>query len=466
MPVVTSCACHRLRSRLVVQPHKIKGSTVVPNLRPRYCFVMPHRQHRASRALAAALAASSLLSSCTSSVGSSTGPGESANSTDSSVCAGAEVGPEKANLIILIDHTADERPLSLPTEVRDAIAKTILDGDGLSIGIIQGAAHPDRFWQFREIGLGHPKRNSENLKKQAKIMSDCIVQKALEARPAESGTDLSSALVAAGELASDKVKKDRLVRIMVISNGLSNHGNLDLRKYASMDISAKDSAAFFIHQAGVRIPDLTGTALIFFDLGQVANDSPQIGDLRRLWLEEFWTELCYSAKASTCLASRDHGGGTPALTGLPADSPVSFNDPTPDGPHAPSPTPSITNPCRPTLPSEELFAPGSAVLARGVEERLEPIAAKLRATGLYAEIQGHTASWGSISYRKKLSEQRAGAIKQALIRLRVPSQQLKAVGYGSLRRVANDLSRDGQLIEPQASMNRRIVIVFEEGCHG
>jgi OOP family OmpA-OmpF porin len=68
----------------------------------------------------------------------------------------------------------------------------------------------------------------------------------------------------------------------------------------------------------------------------------------------------------------------------------------------------------------------------------------------HIEIGGHTDSDGSDSYNQLLSEQRAAAVKQYLVKKGVNTALLTVKGYGESRPVADNLSVEGR------AQNRRI----------
>ena len=67
------------------------------------------------------------------------------------------------------------------------------------------------------------------------------------------------------------------------------------------------------------------------------------------------------------------------------------------------------------------------------------------------EIAGHTDSFGSIEYNKKLSRNRSYAVANALKTLGVPEKNLKIVFFDERRPVSDNSSDDGR------AMNRRVV---------
>ena len=69
---------------------------------------------------------------------------------------------------------------------------------------------------------------------------------------------------------------------------------------------------------------------------------------------------------------------------------------------------------------------------------------------LVVEIQGHTDNVGSAEVNKKLSQDRADAVRQYLLRQKVPADRIKSQGYGFDRPVASNDSPEGQ------AKNRRV----------
>jgi len=65
-------------------------------------------------------------------------------------------------------------------------------------------------------------------------------------------------------------------------------------------------------------------------------------------------------------------------------------------------------------------------------------------------IEGHTDSDGSETYNQRLSEKRANAVKEYLIKHGVSASRLKAIGYGEKRPIADNSTEEGK------EKNRRI----------
>jgi OOP family OmpA-OmpF porin len=71
---------------------------------------------------------------------------------------------------------------------------------------------------------------------------------------------------------------------------------------------------------------------------------------------------------------------------------------------------------------------------------------------LRVELQGHTDSKGSAAYNLALSERRANAVHDYLIKENVPSAQITAKGYGEAQPIADNATEAGR------ARNRRVVM--------
>jgi OOP family OmpA-OmpF porin len=66
-------------------------------------------------------------------------------------------------------------------------------------------------------------------------------------------------------------------------------------------------------------------------------------------------------------------------------------------------------------------------------------------------IEGHTDSIGGVPYNQSLSENRAGAVLQYLVKAGIAASRLQATGYGLQQPIATNSTREGQ------AANRRVV---------
>ena len=73
-----------------------------------------------------------------------------------------------------------------------------------------------------------------------------------------------------------------------------------------------------------------------------------------------------------------------------------------------------------------------------------------RNASLKIEIQGHTCNMGTVPYNQKLSENRAGAVMNYLVKKGIDKKRLSAAGYGELRPKASNETEAGRVL------NRRV----------
>jgi OmpA-OmpF porin, OOP family len=91
-----------------------------------------------------------------------------------------------------------------------------------------------------------------------------------------------------------------------------------------------------------------------------------------------------------------------------------------------------------------------------IEPRSEPLLAELADVLLRmpeiekVEVQGHTDNAGAADYNMDLSDRRAKAVREALVRAGVAGDRLMAVGYGSTKQVAPNITAAGR------ARNRRV----------
>ena len=70
-------------------------------------------------------------------------------------------------------------------------------------------------------------------------------------------------------------------------------------------------------------------------------------------------------------------------------------------------------------------------------------------------VEGHTDSVGNDSYNQKLSEKRAGAVRDYLVRQGIESSRITVRGYGESRPVATNATEEGR------AQNRRADIIAD-----
>ena len=105
----------------------------------------------------------------------------------------------------------------------------------------------------------------------------------------------------------------------------------------------------------------------------------------------------------------------------------------------------------PSLSIPVRFGFDSAEIADSARPQLDALAAgiKLLPPGQTVVVEGHTDGVGSDDYNKQLSQRRAAAVKQYLVRVHgIEEQRLKEVGLGEQRPIEG--------ADPNAAQNRRV----------
>jgi outer membrane protein OmpA-like peptidoglycan-associated protein len=102
------------------------------------------------------------------------------------------------------------------------------------------------------------------------------------------------------------------------------------------------------------------------------------------------------------------------------------------------------------------FQPNRARILRDSYEVLDEVAEAIRNAPVAVRIEGHTDNVGKRKENVTLSQARADAVKEYLIREGVEEKHLTAVGYGPKRPIASNSNRAGR------KLNRRVEFRLEE----
>lgn len=100
---------------------------------------------------------------------------------------------------------------------------------------------------------------------------------------------------------------------------------------------------------------------------------------------------------------------------------------------------------------EALFKTNSAVIVPRYYDKIAKMAEFAKQTNSTLVIEGHTDSAGNSSYNQKLSQERANAVRNLMIKdYGVNPNMIKAVGYGETRPIASNATKEGR------QQNRRV----------
>jgi outer membrane protein OmpA-like peptidoglycan-associated protein len=107
-----------------------------------------------------------------------------------------------------------------------------------------------------------------------------------------------------------------------------------------------------------------------------------------------------------------------------------------------------------------MFKPNSAELLEEYKSKLNEAGELLKKhESVTITIEGHTASTGNPDFEMKLSEERAGAVRDYLVNnFGIETSRIKVIGYGSTKPVADNTTPEGK------AKNRRIEYEVEYGA--
>jgi outer membrane protein OmpA-like peptidoglycan-associated protein len=144
----------------------------------------------------------------------------------------------------------------------------------------------------------------------------------------------------------------------------------------------------------------------------------------------------------------------PAPKPAPAPPPPAPPPPPPPPKPAPAPAPPPAPKVIDKLTLQVLFdVDKSTITEAGQKELQKAVAFVKKYPGAKIEVGGHTDSTGTDAYNQKLSERRATAVKDYLIKeAGVESSKITAVGYGEAKPVADNKTAAGR------AQNRRVEI--------
>lgn len=109
-----------------------------------------------------------------------------------------------------------------------------------------------------------------------------------------------------------------------------------------------------------------------------------------------------------------------------------------------------------TLSGSVLFRTDEATLMPGAETRLDQVADALAgSTDRHVVVEGYTDAQGSDAYNVDLSQRRANAVRDYLVRRGYPADRIQARGLGKTSPIADNGTAEGR------ANNRRVEIVLE-----
>jgi outer membrane protein OmpA-like peptidoglycan-associated protein len=278
---------------------------------------------------------------------------------------------------------------------------------------------------------------------QRRVALQCVVQAVAGLQPTVEGSPILRRVTEA------VAAEPGLDVLHVDTPGTANVAPLDLREVPPE--ASPRQVADGLQRAG-HLPDLGGLSVTFHHLGVTVEGRQPEPQVR--WLTALWLEIC-GVSGGVCSAR--------TVVAAPSDRPASQHA-LPD-PAVPVHEDQALSLCDVTegIAGTALFQPDSSDLLPGAERLLASTAdTLLRTPGLVADVVGHTAlAPGSTeAERRHLSEQRAARVVEVLVAQGVDPARLTATGLGATQRLVEDVAPNGQLLEPEATKNRRVEITY------
>jgi outer membrane protein OmpA-like peptidoglycan-associated protein len=268
-----------------------------------------------------------------------------------------------------------------------------------------------------------------------------------EARAETPETDLLGALDLAARGISSAPGDHTLV---VLDSGLSTVDPLDFRTPGLIDFDPVELANS-LKVAG-ELPDLSRVDVVFQGLGDTASPQEKLRRPQRLSLIEIWVAIVEAAGARSVEVEESPLSGEP-VADLPPVTPVSFAN----GMSCEGNAVSLSG-------GDVAFQPNSAVFKdrAAASAVVEPVAQQLLSGQMTARLTGTTADVGDETGQVRLSEERAQAVLDLLVSLRVPGDRLSAVGLGSdFPEYVPDHDAEGNLVPEAAALNRKVMVTID-----
>ena len=359
-------------------------------------------------AILAAVAATFSLAACSAAVKDSAGIGpECAKMQDYTVPAGAQ------SIVAVLDSTQSMRDGSwISSQFRSVVTGAAGVYSTLSVLWVGGTGETP-VWAINNLPLNDAKYDfdTKHYNEAVGRASDCVASMIGSLASTKPGTDLGTAL----QVASDRlVEAKGPKRLIVVSDGLSNAGPIDLTGVIAT--TAVDTAIARLDTEGYR-PDFGAAAVTFAGLGVTSGSV--IDGPTATWLRNYWAAVCARAGAATCdTPTADQGAaveGTQPRVNAPEDPDLKL----------PAVSFELTD-------AEVPFGLDSTAIPTDAGAQLAKIAECLQA-GSTLTVIGHADSTGSDSaHNQALSDGRAQAVADRILQLAGnPNVTVNAFGVGS-----------------------------------
>jgi outer membrane protein OmpA-like peptidoglycan-associated protein len=250
------------------------------------------------------------------------------------------------------------------------------------------------------------------------------------------------------ELMSKAVKTADTGNIIVVSSGVTTTGGMDLRQVGWSENPTTLTAQLTTNKL---LPNLSGWSVEFTGLGLTTGTQPTLRQPQRLALSAYWRAVCAAGHARKCTVNDEPRTLAPSHSMLAV--PVV---PVPEVLSVVGPDDTVVT----TVPTDALgFTADSAVLGASADDVLRPLAQQAADKHRPVIITGYSVAIHGQLSTTDLSQARARAVANALVRLGLPANQLRAVtGVGASTDPPNAAYTNGKFDESKAAKLRRVII--------
>jgi OOP family OmpA-OmpF porin len=187
-------------------------------------------------------------------------------------------------------------------------------------------------------------------------------------------------------------------------------------------------------QADVRAGGLPAVAGVSSDTA-FTQAGPRAGTLPAITMDE---------RIPNCTCKTDPSSCPKPVVAAPEPEPAPAPAPVVVPPPAPAAKPVIIEKGRQTLDVE--FDSNKSIIKKGYYKDIDDLAGVMKKyPDLNVVIEGHTDNVGKAAYNKKLSQERADAVKKYMVENGgIDANRIKAEGFGEDKPIASNKTKDGR----------------------
>lgn len=245
--------------------------------------------------------------------------------------------------------------------------------------------------------------------------------------------------------------------VILADSGVQTTPPLDFRDGALLAAEPADVATFL--RKSRLLPDLTGRTVALVGIGNTVAPQQTFDQRTHDNLIAIWKAVATAAGARCVAVFNQPGGSAPRTGELPAVTTV-----------APPPEPTPTGLCARTVlrnSGKVGFLPNKAVFVdpAAAQSTLAAMAPDMIRLHQRITLIGTTATDGTPAGRRRLSLQRAEAVKKVLVNLGVPADRIETLGVGTdWPDHVPDIGPNGVLLPGPAAKNRSVIV--QPSCPG